>query len=335
MAYRIHFTPQDIARTRVANSPMPLMELDCAIRTLQDRTRPAQLDSWRRRSRGLLSADARMALSLVPGVGFSPSFLTPSTPGAPQEVLDLMRATPAATVRAELADLARHRPLPSWARSLADDAELYARLCDGINDVYDALLAPYWERITDLFRADRAVRLRQLAAGGIERVLAEANPRWMRWNSPVLEIEMPNAVEHDVFLQGRGAVLTPSLFRTRTLVEDSSRPEVVITYPADPAQPMHSLTAVAPAPAPGRDRSAVASLLGRTRSAVLSVIAEQPGCSTSELAALVGVAPATASEHATVLRNAGLVRTSRHRNAVLHSATDIGLALLNAPAHVS
>lgn len=335
MAYRIHLTPQDIARTRVADAPMPLLELDCAVRTLQDRSRPAQLDGWRRRARGLLTAEARMALCLVPGVGFSPSFLMPPVPGEPEEVLDRVRSTPRDDMRAQLADVAARQPLPSWARTLPDDPELYARVSDGIQDLYAALLAPYWDRITDVYRADRAVRLRRLAAGGVERVLAEANPRWMRWRPPVLEIEMPNGVEYDLFPEGRGVILAPSLFRLWTLVEDNAVSEVVVSYPADPGRPLRGLTAMAPTPCGGQAKNPVATLLGTTRSAVLSLIAERPGCSTTELAGLAGIAPASASEHATVLRNAGLIQTTRHRNTALHTVTGLGLALLNAPPHAS
>lgn len=335
MAYRIHFTPQDIARTRVAETPMPLLELDCAVRTFQDRSRPAQLDSWRRRARGLLTPEARLALSLIPGVGFSPSFLAPPDTGAPGKLLEGVRSTPREEIRSEMARLAESQPLPAWAGSLADDAELFARVNDGIRDLYDVLLAPYWNRVTDVFRADRAIRLRQMTAGGIERVLAEANPRWMRWKPPVLEVEMPNGIECDLFLDGKGILLAPSLFRTRTLVEDNGPSQVIVSYPVDPGQPLSGLTAVAPAPPAGQAKTAVASLLGQTRAVVLGAIAEQPGCSTSELAALAGIAPASASEHATVLRNAGLITTSRHRNAVLHSVTSLGIALLNAPSRAS
>jgi hypothetical protein len=45
MVYRIHFTMQDLARTRVAEAPMPLVELSIAARALQDRSRPVQLDA--------------------------------------------------------------------------------------------------------------------------------------------------------------------------------------------------------------------------------------------------------------------------------------------------
>ncbi|WP_067543171.1 ArsR/SmtB family transcription factor [Nocardia crassostreae] len=85
-----------------------------------------------------------------------------------------------------------------------------------------------------------------------------------------------------------------------------------------------------------RDLSA---LLGRTRAAVLEAIAD--GGSTTLLAQRLGVSPATASEHAAVLREAGLVASIRVRNSVHHNLTPLGVALLGLhprrrlePSHV-
>jgi DNA-binding transcriptional ArsR family regulator len=44
---------------------------------------------------------------------------------------------------------------------------------------------------------------------------------------------------------------------------------------------------------------------------------------------MVGVSPATASEHAKVLRNTGLVTSFRNGNSVVHVGTPLGTALLN------
>lgn len=49
----------------------------------------------------------------------------------------------------------------------------------------------------------------------------------------------------------------------------------------------------------------------------------------SELACRSNTTLSSASQHATVLRNAGLVTTQRYGGAVLHSLTPLGLALLN------
>jgi DNA-binding transcriptional ArsR family regulator len=53
------------------------------------------------------------------------------------------------------------------------------------------------------------------------------------------------------------------------------------------------------------------------------------GCTTTELAARVGVSVAAASQHATVLREAGLITTRRQGSAVLHSLTPLGVELLH------
>jgi DNA-binding transcriptional ArsR family regulator len=61
-------------------------------------------------------------------------------------------------------------------------------------------------------------------------------------------------------------------------------------------------------------RRSLNALPGRTRAAALATIAR--GCTTSELAVKVGTSAASASEHATVLREAGLIETRRqHRTA--------------------
>jgi DNA-binding transcriptional ArsR family regulator len=69
-----------------------------------------------------------------------------------------------------------------------------------------------------------------------------------------------------------------------------------------------------------------AALLGRTRAAALEVIAG--GCTTTELARRLGISAASASAHATVLRDAGLAVAQRHRNSVLHTASALGVELL-------
>ncbi|MFG2146435.1 winged helix-turn-helix domain-containing protein [Streptomyces sp. NPDC048696] len=327
MVYRIHFTLQDLARTRVSETPLPLLELELAVRALQDRSQPARLDAWRRQARAGMSAQARMALSLMPAVGSTPDFLSPTEAGTPEDVLEHVRATSPRQIQADLADAAEHRSLPTWARHLADDVSLFHEVCTGLSELHASLLGPLWPQLTADFMADRTVRSRHLLTGGVERLLAQANPQWMRWNPPVLEVRMINGADRDLHLEGEGIVLVPSAFCARTIV--ISPAPFFLTYPALHDQPLRQFTALSPEAEPA-SAAAVPALLGRTRAAVLTAIAEHPGCSTKELATLTATAPASASEHATVLREAGLIRTLRHRNTALHSPTPLGLALLNA-----
>ncbi|MFI1439137.1 winged helix-turn-helix domain-containing protein [Streptomyces fructofermentans] len=325
MAYRIHFTLQDLARTRVAEAPMPLHELELAARTLQSRSQPLRLDAWRRRARAQLTAPARMALALMPAVGHSPGFLSPIRTGAIEDLVDHVRGTPRARVRANLMETERRRPsFPAWARRLADDASLFAELCTGLSHLHACLLGPYWAQFTEHLSIDRTLRLQQLLTGGVEQLLTQANPQWMRWNPPVLEIRMMSGATRDLHLDGQGLLLIPSMLCTRAVVTEGR--QVGVSYPACPDQ-RRELTA----PTAGPARSAgLSALLGRTRTAVLAAVAEHHNCSTKELAARAGIAPASASEHASTLREAGLITSLRHRNSVLHSPTPLGLALLDA-----
>ena len=54
------------------------------------------------------------------------------------------------------------------------------------------------------------------------------------------------------------------------------------------------------------------------------------GCSTTELADRVGIWLAAASQHASVLRDAGLMGAHRQGGAVLHVLTPLGVELLHA-----
>ncbi|MEK8108036.1 winged helix-turn-helix domain-containing protein [Micromonospora sp. M12] len=82
------------------------------------------------------------------------------------------------------------------------------------------------------------------------------------------------------------------------------------------------------AAASGAARDSLAALLGRTRAAVLQ--ASDEGCTTGEVARQLNISPAAASQHATVLRNAGLLVSHRERNSVLHTLTPLGRAMLDA-----
>ncbi|MGP8296551.1 winged helix-turn-helix domain-containing protein [Streptomyces inhibens] len=240
-----------------------------------------------------------------------------------------MRATPRKLIHAEMAVIAENQPVPPWARRLSDDAELREELYDGLGHLYTQLMGPYWTQIIGQFTADRTVRMRQFLNGGVERLLCQINPQWVRWNPPVLEIR--NRIEHDLHLEGQGVVLVPSLFATRSVVADDThaQSQPTVTYPVAHDQPLRRLFLLTSEPTTSSSAVALSALLGNTRAAVLNAIAEHPGCSTKELAALTGIAPPSASEHATVLRESGLISTVRHRNTALHSPTNLGIVLLN------
>ncbi|MEW2383154.1 helix-turn-helix domain-containing protein [Micromonospora sp. NPDC047707] len=329
---RIYFTGEDILRTRVAPAPDPLWELVLSLHLLQGRSRDPLMSTWRRSVTRRLSQDTaadqmRLLFALNPPRGYFPDFLTPYESVSGFDAgLDAVRSTPAPMLRRDVALLAGANPLPASASALArGETEVLAQLTRSMEQYRDLAISPYWPRIQAAVEADRNRRARALLDGGVEGLLASLRPA-MRWASGVLEVrDYPHSRE--LHLEGRGLLLVPSFFCARTPVAllDPALPPVLV-YPVD------RLGGLAPAgggdgvPAAGRD--ALAALLGRTRAAVLE--ASTDGCTTGEVARRLDISAAAASQHATVLRNAGLLVSQRDRNTVLHTITPLGRAVLNA-----
>ncbi|MEU2561906.1 DUF5937 family protein [Streptomyces longispororuber] len=464
MVYRIHFTLEDLARTRLAQAPPALMELAAAVRTLQTSTHSVRFGAWRRSAARGLRPDTRMVLDLVPPRGWAPTFLSPAGLEGPQEALENVRATPRSRIRRELAHVATWQPLPPWAHALADDRDLLRQLCDSldhlfavllsphwqqitsattadrgartrqvadggmehllsmlhprrirwnppvleqlvldlvsvmsrsptcllpavpgepqellerkhapssrllaqelaavaerrgrrlpawasrvsqdpellrllyrtVSEMYEYVLAPYWPHVHELLTADRALRTRAFAEGGIERLLTGLCPRHITWNPPVLSLTVAGGHSGELRMEGRGLLLVPTMFGAEAPVVDPyAEPQPVVTYPASCGETRSAPAAAVTWQSHPTAPKALEGLLGRTRAAVLYAIAERPGTTTRELAARLNIAPASASEHATVLRQAGLTTSTRRRNAMLHAPTTAGITLLNAPA---
>ncbi|MFH8388033.1 ArsR/SmtB family transcription factor, partial [Kitasatospora sp. NPDC018058] len=244
-------------------------------------------------------------------------------------LLEEVAATPAKQLRATLAQLAERQHMPGWASGLGDNPEVLRQLVDALGQVYATVLAPYWPQVTAQVAADRAVRSRELLHGGVERLLNGLYPPRIRWRAPVLEVALVSGLEGDVHLGGRGLLLMPSVFAAQApVIDPDAEPQPILAYPAHRDERAGPLTLVTPAATDGTP-APLAALLGRTRAAVLRIIAQRPGCTTSEIATALAVGPSSASQHATVLREAGLITTLRHHNTALHTPTAAGLTLLD------
>ncbi|MEH0980771.1 ArsR/SmtB family transcription factor [Micromonospora sp. CPCC 205556] len=331
----IHFSREDILRTRVAPGADPVWELVLSLHLLQGRSRDPLMAHWRRGVAGELRRDAgsaqlRLLFALNPPRGYFPDFLTPydSVQGF-DAGLEAVRSTPAERLHRDLTLLAGEHALPSGAAGLArGEPEVLRQLTDSMSQYRSVALEPYWARIEAAVEADRTRRARALLDGGVEGLLASLRPA-MRWDSGVLEVR-DYPYSRELHLDGRGLLLVPSFFCASTPVAlvDPALPPVLV-YPVD------RLGGLAPASgggvAPARDgagREALAALIGRTRAAVLEATDE--GCTTGEVARRLRISPAAASQHTTVLRNAGLLVSQRDRNRVLHTLTPLGRAVLDA-----
>jgi DNA-binding transcriptional ArsR family regulator len=322
---RIHFTLADVARTRLAEAPSALATTTFgAFRLAAPRPDRAEVDVWRRLVRARLGRTGRplvASLTAATPADPVPRFLRPAEGlHSLDSELERLLSTPRAELRADLDHVARRRPLPPAVRRLADgDPAALAALARSVRTLHGAALAPYWRGLSAVLSADRAARTRVLRDGGVEALLGTLHPR-MRWRPPVLEItSVP--VEFDYHLGGRGLLLAPAAF-TSYVPCDPGEEQPTLYYEVGLDRPEgHPLAAPLRGPFGG-----LAALLGHSRAAVLEALAE--GLSTTELAGRVGLSTATASEHAGVLRRAGLV-TSRHvGRSRLHTLTPLGADLL-------
>lgn len=186
-------------------------------------------------------------------------------------------------------------------------------------------IVPFWPRIIPYLQMEHGHRGRIAATRGVEHLLSTLHPR-VRWTPPVLEI--PGGHAADLHLRGRGLQLTAALFLTH-------RPAVLISED-DTDQPVLAYAAPPPADLLWQDTDgaadALAALVGPTRASALQVLIET--CTTSELAARLGISLPGASQHTAVLRSAGLITTRRHRNTAQHVITPLGMALLGGPSQL-
>ncbi|MGA4861223.1 ArsR/SmtB family transcription factor [Streptomyces lavendulocolor] len=324
---RIHFTAADFARVRFAARPAPLQELNAAFMTM---FRPAPRPGgdlltgrWRQRAlRSLPPAVAPLA-DLVPAAARPPVFLDVFATGL-TDALDAVAGTRPALLRAELERVHAHRtaPAPPWVRALHQgDAAARRLLRHAQRSAFDAVLAPVWDVVEDLHRAEFTRHALTAAEHGTGAALDGLLPG-ARLDGAVWECEGPG--ERVVALGGRGLELRPTFHWTGPplLAEPPGHPPV-LTYPAGSGPP--------PAPQGGTGTAdALAGVIGRTRLEALLVLAEEH--TTRGLARRLRVSEATASAHTAALRAAGLVASERAGRSVLHRRTALGGLLVRGRA---
>jgi len=319
---RIYFSNEDIARTRIAPAPDPFWELVSSIHMLRGQPGDLLFTDWRRSTvaalrRSGVDRASRMLWSLVPTLGYFPDFLTPPLAAGGFDVgLDAIRSTPVSVLRQELGKVVVPSNQGDSVRILASgDVDAMRHLTEGARKYYDTAVSPHWPAVEGAIARDRARSMEAMATGGVEAVLGRLKP-WASWSSG--ELRIPSHQDQSIDLAGRGLLLVPSFFcvnHPMTLFDASLSP--VLIHPVS-----HDGPPFAPRPA---TTEPVGALIGSTRAAVLR---EAAGASTLDIARRVGIATASASEHATVLRAAGLIVSHREGNRMLHYLTPLGLALL-------
>jgi len=313
------FTAEDVARTRFAPAPAPMLELTAALATLQ--RRDPLFGPWRHRTARVLPRAVNPLFELVPASLRGPLFLDPITLNF-EDGLDTVLSTPTQEAQDELHTVLAERPrISPWVRSLEQrEPGAWRELRDALVAGYETLLASHWPQIRACYQAELELKGRQWASAGVGAVLTAIHPG-TQWDGSALHIPVESRLR--ISLRGLGVTLMPSVFwRGRPLFTRHPDGSLVIVYPAATPLPLASTSRN------GDDdgRSSVVALLGSNRAGVLA--AATSASTTTQLARAAGISLASASEHATILRNAGLISSRREGRRVAHSVTWLGQQLL-------
>ncbi len=202
-----------------------------------------------------------------------------------------------------------HVPPPEIARFEQDPSAALEALIGDLRTYHEVAIAPLWPRLREFADAEIAGRMRVAAAQSPRAMIDGLHPL-LAWDGSALLINYPG--KSGQWSGGPDMTLLPTGF---------AGPEVyaMTTGRALWYAPRGYGTLWTPPPAPG---AALTGLLGPTRAAVLTLLAAP--ASTGEVAARLGLAPATASHHLTTLRDAGLIAGTRAGRRLLYQRTHLG-----------
>jgi DNA-binding transcriptional ArsR family regulator len=325
---RIYFTGADLANVRVGSHFGPLAETAFSLERLVGRSPSVAFDPWRRSVAPHVN-EATHALGRLFPWALDLGTVAERNPSL-DAGLERFQARPSRLVASELEYSATSAFCPpDWAGRLVarEPRELVA---GALRAYHETAIEPYWPAVSQMLEGETVRAARRLGELGVVAFLASLSPH-IGWQGSALEVQCPSRFVHDCYLDGRGLDVVPSLFCPAgfplCMGDDPDAPYILF-YPVHlgPAA-LARLWAPGGVPPPS-----LAALVGRTRAAVLDILVATP-CTTSELARRGGMSLSSASEHASVLRAAGLVASRRQGTAVVHSATELGLQLLGGGWH--
>jgi hypothetical protein len=324
---RIHFSPDDWKRIRVVSQPDPMWETVLSLYMLGEASDELVFGQWRRRVLSRMRPEERMLLDLVPSQGYSPDFLSPLVGGEdPADGIGAVLDTPRWRVAEELDHRFGRGRRPTWMDAMArKDAVVMRALGRSMRSYFDTALRPYWGYMSHVAKHS-ATLIGETATGPVAPILRlkdQVSAR--RRPEPRTTVSLPYGHDQDLELGGRGLVLVPAFFCAINPVTflDSSLPPVLL-YPVD-HRPVSFLARAAQGTGPTEE--VLRRLFGRTRASVLLALGHGSR-TTGEIARTLEISMASASEHAALLRAAGLVTSERRGNSVRHCLTPLGAEFL-------
>ncbi|QWF85840.1 hypothetical protein [Amycolatopsis sp. CA-230715] len=192
----IHFTAEDLLRSRLLGQPDPLWEVVLSLSTLRSASPPARDRTWWQRARREIVqhrgvSDAVHSLGmLVPPRGDFPDFLTPAEApmtGAStiKEAAEHIRAVPRSRMRLDIRQMRGGERRAASLLSTVDSPGYQNVVADQVETYFRFLLSPIWDNVGDEIRRDQGTRTTQTVSGGIENLLAGL-PAPLQWSWPTL-----------------------------------------------------------------------------------------------------------------------------------------------------
>lgn len=158
MVLRIHFTADDLARTRVAATIGAAAETYYSLELLGRRCLAVPFVPWRAQVVDQLPQEAKPLTVLMParGPGIDLLALALDSPDI-DEAIDSLLRVPRTRMRRELEAVTFASPGASWARTLVDaDAEARRLLTAALASCHRATVGPYWHAAQSRLQAVRA-----------------------------------------------------------------------------------------------------------------------------------------------------------------------------------
>jgi DNA-binding transcriptional ArsR family regulator len=279
----------------------------------------------------LAGIDMELLYSVVPRRGLLADFLFVGAADANTRIetqLALLAEFPLDALEAEVRNVWQDAPVsPSAEAWLATGCQAPRYLADVLYQYWAVAIEPHWVSIRSVLEDDVAFRAGELTRGGMATMVAGMHPSLtMRGEYMVTSKTCKNPKE--TYLDGTGMLMVPSVFAWPTIV--------VVTAPGSAASLIYPARGVGKLWSRGiastAEQDPLYALLGRSRAEVLMAL-DLPTC-TTELADRLSQSAPAVSQHLSVLRRNGLVRSWRTGRRVLYQRTELASSIVesNLPA---
>ncbi|SEJ22399.1 Helix-turn-helix domain-containing protein [Arthrobacter sp. yr096] len=313
---RYELSDADLGGVRFGISP--LCELGLSLRAIRDPSRYPLQVPWLRRTEDARSRlNLEGLLALVDERHWTPDFLNPR-PSSPLTRIDdefaALSVIPAEQFHSDLMSV--HGVIPAFYAGPARPA--IRRMVGVLEDFWDSCFAPHWLRMRTILEADIVYRGRQIAQSGLFTMLNDLSAT-ADFDGHALSIRLQTPVSRTEQTDGLGLTLVPTMFTRRASAPVSAGMPPMLMYPARGQGAMWETERVA-------NPAAIVAVLGEVRTSLLTALAAP--ASSTELGVRFGVTTSAVNQHLRVLRDAGLVTSTRYGRSVLYFRSELGSALL-------